>query len=156
MQPFEIPGIGLVSIKNIVLDYNGTIACDGKIIEGLKEKLELLSDQFNVYVITADTHGTVRENFRDSKVLIKILEESDAVQEKMMFVRQLGAGETMAVGNGNNDAMMLKEAVVGAAIIGAEGGATQAVLHSDVVYHDIMDWAKVFDKDKRLIATLRR
>ena len=36
MIHYKIPGRGELEIENIVLDYNGTIAVDGKIIEGVK------------------------------------------------------------------------------------------------------------------------
>ena len=31
----EIPGWGSLEIKNLVLDFNGTIATDGRLIEGV-------------------------------------------------------------------------------------------------------------------------
>ena len=33
MLIYEIPGRGDIEIENIVFDYNGTIAVDGKILE---------------------------------------------------------------------------------------------------------------------------
>ena len=37
-----IPGIGKLGIKQIILDLNGTIALDGKIIQGVAERLGIL------------------------------------------------------------------------------------------------------------------
>ena len=50
-------------IQNIVFDYNGTIAIDGKLIEGIKKSINEFSNSFNFYVITADTGEDV-EAFR--------------------------------------------------------------------------------------------
>ena len=33
MLRYEISGRGVVEIENLVLDYNGTIAVDGKLVE---------------------------------------------------------------------------------------------------------------------------
>ena len=39
----NIPGRGIIKIKNLLLDYNGTIACDGKVISSVKEKIEAIN-----------------------------------------------------------------------------------------------------------------
>ena len=36
----EIPGFKRLFLANLVLDYNGTLACDGKVITGVGERLE--------------------------------------------------------------------------------------------------------------------
>jgi hypothetical protein len=36
---FNIPGREVLEITTIILDLNGTLAIDGKIIEGVKERL---------------------------------------------------------------------------------------------------------------------
>jgi len=42
MMDITIPGTGKWRIKQLVLDLNGTIALDGKIIEGVAERLNHL------------------------------------------------------------------------------------------------------------------
>jgi len=61
MLGIEIPGFKRLFLANLVLDYNGTLACDGKVITGVGERLELLSDRLQVHVLTADTFGSARE-----------------------------------------------------------------------------------------------
>ena len=39
MMKTQIPGWGELEIKNLILDFNGTIAKDGKVLEGVKELL---------------------------------------------------------------------------------------------------------------------
>ena len=52
----EIPGWGSLEIKNLVLDFNGTIATDGRLIEGVAPLLgEIKEKNVDIYVITADT-----------------------------------------------------------------------------------------------------
>ena len=54
----EIPGYKTMDLKYLILDYNGTIAKDGIIPESVKERLKKLSGIYEIYVLTADTHGT--------------------------------------------------------------------------------------------------
>ena len=42
MLEIEIPGFKRLFLANLVLDYNGTMACDGKLIAGVGERLKLL------------------------------------------------------------------------------------------------------------------
>ena len=58
MLNIQIPGRELLSLSHLVLDYNGTIAEDGNIIEGIRPRLAELAKDLAIYVITADTHGT--------------------------------------------------------------------------------------------------
>ena len=57
----EIPDYKALELKYLVLDYNGTIALDGVIPDGVKSRLCKLSEELEIYVLTADTHGTARE-----------------------------------------------------------------------------------------------
>ena len=44
-----------------MLDYNGTIALDGELLPGAAERIERIAAQgIQVFVITADTNGTVK------------------------------------------------------------------------------------------------
>ena len=36
----QIPGWGELAIENLILDFNGTIAKDGRVLDGVKELLE--------------------------------------------------------------------------------------------------------------------
>ena len=51
----EILGYTTLHLIHLLLDFNGTIACDGKLITGVKEKLQLLGHDFHIHVVTADT-----------------------------------------------------------------------------------------------------
>ncbi|HEX16791.1 MAG TPA: ATPase P, partial [Deltaproteobacteria bacterium] len=57
----EIPGRGTWEIENLVLDFNGTIAKDGRINPKVKDKINLLGKKLKVYVLTADTRGDVAQ-----------------------------------------------------------------------------------------------
>ena len=60
MLKTQIRGFGELAIKNLILDFNGTIAKDGKVLPGVAELLHKLHDAgVEIYVVTADTNGTV-------------------------------------------------------------------------------------------------
>ena len=51
----EIPNFKTLNITDIVCDYNGTIAKDGKALPEIKALFEHLSKKYTLHVITADT-----------------------------------------------------------------------------------------------------
>ena len=61
MIKVDIPGRESLELDNLVLDFNGTIAVDGRILENIKKPLTELSKLINIYVITADTYGVAQE-----------------------------------------------------------------------------------------------
>ncbi|AZO94730.1 HAD hydrolase family protein [Halocella sp. SP3-1] len=157
MLQFDIPGRKKYAISNLVLDYNGTIACDGKVLKQVKEKLAHLSKNLDIYILTADTFGTVRDEFIDSPVNIVIIDDnSTGIEFKKEFIEKIGQEKTIAFGNGANDVEMLKNAELGILVIGVEGSATESLINSNLVINDIIDGLNLLLYPKRLIATLRR
>lgn len=156
MIELNIPCYKKINVDNIVFDYNGTLAVDGRLIDGIKEKLVEISKLVKPYIITADTFGTVKKNFEDIDVEIKIISKENGSMDKLNFIKQLGANITIAVGNGNNDELMLRESVIGVSILGKEGLSTKALLASDMVINDIEDIFDMIISEKRMIATLRK
>jgi soluble P-type ATPase len=156
MIKIDIPGWGNMEIENIVLDLNGTIATGGEILPEVKQRMESLSEGVKIYVLTADTYGTSDDEIRDLKVeLVKIVGE-DTQKGKLEFVKTLDLEKTVAIGNGNNDLLILKEACLGIAVLGDEGIFTSTLKNSDVGVKSICDALDLFLKPKRLIATLRQ
>jgi soluble P-type ATPase len=155
MIRIDIPGWGNMDIENIVFDLNGTIATDGKISSEMKEKINLLSKQVRVYVLTADTQGTATEEVKGMNIeLIKITDEDSKIG-KFKFIEDLDLEKTVAIGNGSNDQLILKEAGLGIAVLGDEGVSISAIKNADIVVKNISDVLDLFLKPKRLIATLR-
>jgi soluble P-type ATPase len=60
----EIPGVWALRLRCLVLDFNGTIACDGLLLPGVRARLRRLSESLDVHVLTADTFGTARSALR--------------------------------------------------------------------------------------------
>jgi len=151
----SIPPDRTIDIKHIVCDYNGTIAKDGILLPQVGEYFQKLHERYQVHVITADTFGSVRAQLAGLPCEIKILSSSDHTAEKAAFVRTLGAENTLAIGNGSNDAKMLHEAAVGIALLGDEGCSKAAWMAADIVCKSIDEALELVLFPKRLIATLR-
>jgi len=155
MIEINIPGFGSLELDHLVLDYNGTMALDGQLIEGVSERLIALARKITIHVLTADTFGRVEENVSDIPCKLHILPVETQDIGKMKYVDRLGAARTVCVGNGRNDAMMLKKAALGIAVVQDEGAAAAAVLSADVVAPDILSAIDLIIRPLRLTATLR-
>lgn len=155
MIEINIPGFGSLELDHLVLDYNGTMALDGQLIEGVSERLIALARKITIHVLTADTFGRVEENVSDIPCKVHILPVETQDIGKMNYVDRLGAARTVCIGNGRNDAMMLKKAALGIAVVQDEGAAAAAVLSADVVAPDILSAIDLVVRPLRLTATLR-
>ncbi len=156
MLEVEIPGRRRFVLENLVLDVNGTIAVDGEIIEDVIERIHKLAEYLNVFVVTAGTHGHLDELESALKIRIHKIEPPNEAEQKQEFVEDLGADKTASMGNGSNDALMLRDSAIGIAVIGPEGASGEAVSSADVVVNDIRDALDLLLKPKRLTATLRK
>lgn len=151
----EVPGYKALNLKYLVLDYNGTIAIDGKIPEIIKERLRELSKSLEIYVLTADTHGTAREMCKDIPVVIQTFPGDSAMHEKIRILHELGADQCVAIGNGRNDVLMCQAAALSIANVGQEGAYSKLIQKTDICVSTIVDALDLLLLPKRLIATLR-
>lgn len=155
MIKMEIPGQGTLEFSHLVLDFNGTIARDGHIHNKVKDAICLLGKKMTIHLLTADTRGDVAEATKRLPVSIEKLEGIDTANEKADFVRSLGKEHVIAIGNGYNDRLMLKEAKLGLCVIEQEGAAAAAITASDVAFSSILDAMRFILKPLRHRATLR-
>ena len=155
MLKITIPGEGTLELKHIVLDFNGTMACDGNLIPGVEERLNLLAEKLDVHIITADTFGFCRTSCRGINGCVSILSSEIGAPEKKKYVEALGAESVVAVGNGSNDTLMLSRSALGITIMGPEGTSAKAIQAADVIARDINTALDMLLSPKRLIATLR-
>ncbi|MFO7460453.1 MAG: HAD family hydrolase [Desulfatiglandales bacterium] len=156
MLELNIPSRGLIQLHYLVLDLNGTIALDGKLLPGVSERVEELRPTVAPWLLSADTQGTLSELAASMGVQWKRLDSGDEARQKLAFVEELGAERVVAFGNGANDAMMLRKAALGIAVMGAEGLATECLTASVLVAPGIESALDLFLYPRRLLATLRR
>jgi soluble P-type ATPase len=154
MLTITIPAHGILEISHLVLDFNGTIATDGRLLLGVADRLRRLSENLQIYVLTADTNGSAQRECQDIPVSVQIIGRQDQEGEKKRFVEGL-AGHAAVVGNGRNDLQMFGYAALAIAVIGDEGCSTQTMMNSDVIVKQINDALDLLLNPNRLIATLR-
>jgi soluble P-type ATPase len=155
MLEVNIPGYRTFVFSFLVLDYNGTLACDGHLIPGVRDRLEALSKNVTIHILTADTFGSVQKEMTGILCEVVVIGKENQTKAKAEYVRQLGSQKTVSVGNGRNDALMLKEAVLGIAVVQEEGGAVETLLAADLVTHSIVNALDLLLHPLRLTATLR-
>jgi P-type E1-E2 ATPase len=151
----DIAAFGALALEHLVLDYNGTLAMDGRLLPGVKSRLDRLTRSLRIHVVTADTFGKARASLANLDCRLEILASGAEDRAKAAYVRRLGAERVACIGNGRNDRLMLKTARLGVAVIQAEGAAVQTLAAADLVLPSIIDALDLFQKPRRLVASLR-
>jgi len=156
MIELSIPGRGSLRLQHLVTDVNGTLAIDGILIEGIARRIASIQDRLSVHLLTADTHG--RQSAIDQQLNLSAtrLVAGNEQEQKRSYVQRLGPECVVAIGQGANDAAMLKTAALGICVMSAEGIAVETLLAADVVAPDILAALDLLEKPIRLVATLRR
>lgn len=151
----NIPGFKNIEIKNLVLDYNGTIANNGLLINNVETFINKIAESIQVYIITADTFGTVEAQLKNTNCKVLKITNENQNQQKLELIQKLDANNTIAFGNGRNDELMLKEAVIGIGILENEGIYTKNLLSADIICKNIANAFELLLTPNKLIATLR-
>jgi len=156
MIELTIPGRGSFKLEHLVMDVNGTIAKDGRLLDKVAKPIGALRDRLMIHLLTADTYG--RQEAIDVMLAMKAtrLQPGGEAQQKGDYVRGLGAEKVIVIGQGANDAEMLEAAAIGIAVMSEEGLAVEALQKADLVTRDIYDALNLLEFPTRLIATLRR
>lgn len=156
MLEITIPGRGELRLQHLVTDVNGTLAVDGQLLDGLAKRLIALKDRLTIHLLTADTHG--RQALIDQQLGLTAIRvrSGDEAAQKAAYVRQLGAETVVAIGQGANDAAMLKEAGLGLCVLSAEGIAVETLLSADLLMPDIFAALDLLEHPVRIIASLRK
>ena len=156
MIELNIPARGNLRLAHAVLDVNGTIAKDGRLLDKVAKPLTGLRDRLTLHLLTADTYG--KQDNIDLMLGMRAnrIQGGDEAEQKAEFVRQWGPETVVAIGQGANDAGMLAAAAIGIAVLGDEGLAVEALLQADIVVANIFDALNLLEYPTRLVATLRK
>lgn len=156
MITVEVPGYRNFELHHIVLDVNGTLAKDGRLIDGVASLLEKLRPKLEIHLITADTHGNQEAINRELSARAVVIPIENQAKAKLDYIENLDADTVVAVGNGANDAAMLASAALGIVVIGPEGAATESISKAKIATSNIHAALELLLYPKRLMATLRR
>jgi len=155
MFTLDIPGFGLVKLEHLVSDFTGTLSVDGRLLPGVKDRLNRIAEFLKIHILTADTFGKARGALGGIKCEIRILEGKRHDIQKKSYVHMLGEEKVIALGNGKNDRSMLRAARIGVAVCLHEGCATEAITSADILVMSSVDALDLLLKPKRGKATLR-
>lgn len=156
MIAIDIPGRAPLRLDHLVMDVNGTLAYDGILITGVAERIAALRDRVKVHLLTADTHGQQSKIDSQLGMVANRLSAGNEQKQKAAFVNNLGASSVVTIGQGTNDAGMLRAAALGICVMSVEGAAGEAVAACDILIPTIFLAFDLLDKPARLIASLRR
>jgi len=154
-----IPGFGALDLRYLVSDYTGTLARGGKVTAATERRIVQLAQLLEIHILTADTFGTVQRELGHLPVTIRILEPDRQDVRKQGFAADIGAGRVVALGNGNNDRLLLGpvKAAGGLAIAvdNGEGCAVETLLAANIFVSGIENALDLLLEPDRLKATLR-
>lgn len=155
MIEIDIPGRGRFQLKHLVLDVNGTIAVDGVVSATTAAELHDLKNVIEIHLLTADTLGRQAEIDKQLGLTATCIRPGNEGAQKAEYVRSLDPATVIAIGQGSNDAEMLREAAIGVCVLSPEGTAVTALQNADVLAVDIHQALALLGSPNRLKATLR-
>jgi soluble P-type ATPase len=155
MIHLDIPDFGQLNLDYLVLDFNGTLAVNGRLLPGVADQLNGLAEKLEIVVLTADTFGSAHTALVDVRCDLAVLPPGNQTVGKRDVVRRFGVERCVCVGNGRNDRLMLQDAALGIAVMQAEGTAVDTLMAADIVIPSIVDALALLTSPRRLTATLR-
>jgi soluble P-type ATPase len=155
MLSLSIPGFGDLRLVDLVSDFNGTLALDGRLLPGAADLIVALAAELRIHVVTADTYGSAARELHGLPVTLHVLPGLNQGEAKRAFVERLGASGVVALGNGRNDREMVSAAALGIAVVQGEGAAPETLARADVVVATASEAFGLLLHPQRLVATLR-
>lgn len=155
LMKIVIPEYKTLEVDTLFLDMNGTIAVDGVIPASVRERLSALGETFRIYVLTADTHGNAKEQCEGLPVILETFPTGNARDYKKELIKATGARRCIAVGNGRNDELMLKEAALSIAVLDKEGAYGKLLKTADLCVRSMQDALDLLLYPSRIVAGLR-
>ena len=142
---YDIPGQGLVEIKTIILDLNGTLSVAGIVPGGVKERLDQLKAKgFKVLFFTGNTRDDADDLAMSLGIEWRLAKNAD---DKRDLALELEPDTCASIGNGLIDLELMKAVKLRIVTLQAEGAHIQTMLSSDIVVPNINDALDLFLDD---------
>ena len=154
MITLQRPGQTSLGIEFVLIDFDGTLAQDGRVHPKAKDKINLLSKRAKIYILVKEEDERVGQSLRNVKAGRYFLRDGEASGQKAGLLREFGPDRCVAIGNGVDDGAMLEEAGLGICVIGKEGASAQGLAKADVVVSSVLDALDLLLKPLRHKATL--
>lgn len=151
---YDIPGVGPLKIKTLILDLNGTLSVGGAIPDGVKERLEQLNAEgLRIVLFTGNTRGDADEIAAELGI---DWQPAKSMEDKKTLALSMEPETCASIGNGLIDLELMKAVKLRIVTLQAEGVHVQTLLNSDIVVPHINDALDLFLDGQRLVATLRK
>ncbi len=154
MLKFSVPGVEEPYVlKRVILDLNGTIAFDGRLLPGVKEGIDALRGQLEFILFSGDTNGTAAGIAEALGISWRYAPSAEA---KAAEARILEPEHCATIGNGRIDLELFRTVRLRIGVILGEGASPHTLSEADVVVTSIADAFGLLANPKRLIATMRK
>ena len=151
---YNVPEVGEIEIKTIILDLNGTLSVNGKIPDGVKERFEKLNNLgIKVVLFTGDQRGTATDLCKEYGISFVRCKSGS---EKEAAMKDYDTETTAAVGNARIDNGTFKHAKVSIATLQSEGIHADILNNVDVIVPSINDALDFFIDSDTFSATMRK
>ncbi len=154
MISIQRPGKEPLEIDYLLIDFEGTLASDGRVHPKAKDKINLLSKRTKIYILAKGEREKVEETLRRVKAELFFVKEEESSVQKLDLLLNLGPSRAVVIGNGMDDLQMMEEAGLSMAIIGKEGASGGLIQTADLVFTHIVDALDFLLKPLRQKSTL--
>ena len=124
----------------------------GELIDGVHKRLRQVDTLLDVRLLSADTFGTAAAIASELGIDSTVVADGEAKRD---VITSLDGSRCVAIGNGANDAPMLREAALAIAVIGGEGAAGETIAAADLVVYSVTDALDLLLEPRSLVASLR-
>lgn len=83
MIELSIPGYRKLTLENLAIDFNGTLAFEGRLSNTAREIINELAGQLKVYILTADSFGTVTQECNGINAEVVIIDRENGGPDKL-------------------------------------------------------------------------
>ena len=151
---YAVPEVGEIEITTIVFDLNGTLQVNGKIPDGVKERVSKLKAKGFLLVLFS---GDVRGNASDiaKELGIEFRKCANGKEKEKEFLT-FDTNKTAAIGNARIDIGKFKHAKLSIATLQAEGIHVEILKHVDVIVPSINNALDFFLDEEVFKGTMRR
>lgn len=138
----NIPGSGILEIKTIILDLNGTLAIAGMVPAGVKDQIEALKSKgMRIVLLTGNTRNDADELAAELSIEWKL---TKSAEDKRRLALELDPDTCASIGNGLIDLELMKTVALRIVTLQAEGVHIQTLLNSDIIIPTINDALDLF------------
>ena len=78
MKRVEIPGHAPLELAHLVLEAKGTLTNRGTLVEGVPARIEALSRELEIHLLSAETLGTLAEVARSVRARAEVVRDDGA------------------------------------------------------------------------------